>query len=180
LLLAATSLFVVRVRRGSTGLFLRALAGSEVAGSSVGISLARARVTAFAVCAGIAATGGALLSMREGAANYQADFTVQFALFWLVLVVTLGSRTVEGAIVAAFALLFFPELLKAIGVSQSWQYILFGLGAIAFARHPEGIFEHFKRTSQNLIQHWMDRYRERHARRRPAVSPSAGVAKREA
>ena len=27
-------------------------------------------------------------AMREGAANYSADFTVQFALFWLVLVVT--------------------------------------------------------------------------------------------
>ena len=98
----------------------------------------RARITAFALCAGIAAAGGALLSMREGAANYQADFTVQFALFWLVLVVTLGSRTVEGAIEAALALKFFPEILNAIGVSQSWQYILFGLGAVAFAAAPRG------------------------------------------
>ena len=163
------------MRRSSTGLYLRALAGSEVAGSSIGISPARARITAFAVCAGIAATGGALLSMREGAANYQADFTVQFALFWLVLVVTLGSRTVEGALIAAFALKFFPELLNGLGLSQSWQYILFGLGAIAFARHPEGTYEHFKRTSQNLIQRLLDRNKDRtrarnrrSRRRRPA------------
>jgi len=155
--LAFTALFVVRMRRSSTGLSLRALAGSEVAGSSVGISPARARITAFAVCAGIAAAGGALLAMREGAANYQADFTVEFALFWLVLVVTLGARTIEGAIVAAFVLKFFPELLNAIGVSSSWQYILFGLGAIEFARHPEGMFEHLTRTSQNFIQRRLDR-----------------------
>jgi ABC-type branched-subunit amino acid transport system ATPase component len=167
-------MFVVRMRRGSTGLYLRALAGSEVAGSSVGISPARARITAFAVCAGIAAAGGALLSMREGAANYQADFTVQFALFWLVLVVTLGSRTVEGAIVAAFALKFFPELLNGLGLSLSWQYILFGLGAIAFAQHPEGIVEHFNRASQNFVQQWLDRYQRRRGHKQSGDSARAG------
>ena len=177
--LAIAALFVVRMRRGSTGLSLRALAGSEIAGSSVGINPARARITAFAVCAGIAAAGGALLSMREGAANYQADFTVQFALFWLVLVVTLGARTIEGAIVAAFALEFFPELLHGIGLSQSWQYILFGLGAIAFARHPEGTLEYFKRTSQNFIQHWLDRFEARRARRQSTGSPGGTRATRE-
>jgi branched-chain amino acid transport system permease protein len=169
--LLLTSVFVVRMRRGTTGLSLRALAGSEVAGASIGISSARARITAFGVCAGIAAVGGSLLSMREGAANYQADFTVQFALFWLVLVVTLGSRTVEGAILAAFALKFFPELLKAIGVSQSWQFVLFGLGAIAFARHPEGMFEHLKRTTQNLIQRGLDRNPMRGTSNQPGGPP---------
>ena len=134
----------------------------------------RARITAFALCAGIAATGGALLAVREGAANYQADFTVQFALFWLVLVVTLGARTVEGAIEAALALKFFPELLNALHVSPSWQYVLFGLGAIAFAQHPEGTLEHAKRTAFARIQRWLD---ARHARqgREPGAAP-AGVA----
>ena len=79
-LLGAASWFVVRMRRGTTGLSLRALSGSEIGGSSVGISPARARITAFAVCAGLAAFGGALAAMREGSANYNADFTVQFAL----------------------------------------------------------------------------------------------------
>lgn len=183
--LAATSVFVVRVRQGSTGLSLRALAGSETAGAAVGISPARARITAFAVCAGIAATGGALLSMREGAANYTANFTVPFALFWLVLVVTVGARTVEGAIVAALALKFFPELLDAVGVSSSWQFIFFGLGAIAFARHPEGTFEYFKRTSQNSVQRLLDASthrarlpvgagpdREAEATAQPAIAPA--------
>ena len=115
--------------------------------------------------------------MREGAANYQADFTVQFALFWLVLVVTLGSRTVEGAIEAAFALKFFPELLHALGVSQSWQYVLFGLGAIAFARHPEGILEHYKRASQNFIQRSSTATGRGNLGREPAVSPSSAGAR---
>jgi ABC-type branched-subunit amino acid transport system permease subunit len=166
--LAVACVFVVRMRKGSVGLSLRALAGSEVGGSSVGISPARARVTAFAVCAGIAAAGGALLSMREGAANYQADFTVEFALFWLVLVVTLGPRTVEGAIVAAVALIFFPEVLSGLGLSASWQYILFGLGAIAYARHPEGTFEYSKRVALGTIQRWLNRRQANHSVGLPA------------
>jgi ABC-type branched-subunit amino acid transport system permease subunit len=129
--------------------------------------------------------------MREGAANYQADFTVQFALFWLVLVVTIGPRTVDGAIVAALALVFFPEVLKDIGVSQSWQYILFGLGAYAYARHPEGTYEYGKRSTLRRIQQTIDAFHQRRARTQgadltqdapAAVSPSvanapAGVAK---
>ena len=175
-LLAAAGLFVVRMRRGSTGLSLRALSGSELAGSSVGISPARARITAFAASAGLAAFGGSLLAMREGAANYSADFTVQFALFWLVLVVTISPRTVDGAILAAVALTFFPELLKDLGVSQSWQYILFGLGAYAYARHPEGTFEHFKRTSQNFLQQLLDRSGSQREQLQPADSTPASMA----
>ena len=37
-------------------------------------------------------------------------------------------------------------------MSLSWQYILFGLGALTYARHPEGLLEYGKRTSLNLIQ----------------------------
>lgn len=177
-LLAVAGLVVVRVRNGTTGRYLRALAGSEVGASAVGINPTRARITAFALAAGLAATGGALLSMREGAANYQANFTVQFGLFWLVLVVTLGSRTVDGAIQAAVALKFFPEVLKALSVSPSWQYVLFGLGAFMFARHPEGLLEHGKRTTLNWIQARLDRNAARRHRAQsvePGVSPGSPV-----
>jgi hypothetical protein len=102
---------------------------------------------------------------------------VQFALFWLVLVVTISPRTVDGAIAAAFALTFFPEVLKAIGVSQSWQYILFGLGAVAYARHPEGTFEHFKLTTQSFLQQRIDAFQQRRAHE-PATeaTPDASAA----
>ena len=38
-------------------------------------------------------------------------------LVWVVLVVTIGARTVEGAISAGFAFAFVPEILKTLGVS---------------------------------------------------------------
>jgi ABC-type branched-subunit amino acid transport system ATPase component/branched-subunit amino acid ABC-type transport system permease component len=155
--LVLAAFVVVQTRNGTTGRTLRAVAGSDVAASSIGINPTRARVTAFALSAGLASVGGALLAMREGAANYAANYSVQFGLFWLVIVVTLSPRTVDGAIQAAFALKFFPELLKNLHFSASWQFVLFGLGAVMFARHPEGLLEHGKRMTFNRIQALLDR-----------------------
>jgi branched-chain amino acid transport system permease protein len=160
-ILALVGWLVIRVRGGTTGGYLAALRGSEVAATSIGINPARARVTAFALSAGIAGLGGGLLSIQQGFANYQANFSVFVGLFWIVIVVTLGTRTVEGAIQAGIGFKFLPELLKALGLSLSWQYIFFGLGAITFARHPEGVLEHNKRTSLNFVQRQIDRWRGR-------------------
>jgi branched-subunit amino acid ABC-type transport system permease component len=158
--LAVVGTLVVLIRTGTTGRYLDALRGSEVAASSIGISPARARVVAFAVSAGIAGLGGALLAVHETQAN-AANFGPILGLFWIVLVVTIGARTVEGAIQAGLALAFVPEILKALGVSPSYQFILFGLGAITYARHPEGILEANKRKSLAFVQRQLDRHRGR-------------------
>jgi ABC-type branched-subunit amino acid transport system permease subunit len=161
-ILAIVGTAVLFVRTGTIGRYLDALRGSEVAAASVGINPARARITAFALSAAIAGLGGALLAIhqgRAGAANYDAAFQVTWGLVWVVIVVSLGSRTVEGAIQAGIGLVVFPVLVldQWLGVSPSWHLVLFGLGAIAYARHPEGTLEHGKRTSLNAIQRWIDR-----------------------
>jgi branched-chain amino acid transport system permease protein len=134
-ILAIVGMIVIWVRSGTTGRYLDALRGSEVAASSIGINPARARIVAFAFSAAIAGLGGGLLAIQEGRANYSNDFTVFFGLFWVVIVVSIGARTVEGAIQAGFGLKVFPELVltRILHVAPSWQFILFGLGAIAYA-----------------------------------------------
>jgi branched-chain amino acid transport system permease protein len=157
--LAIVSVVVIFVRSGTTGRYLDALRSSEVAASSIGINPARARITAFALSAGIAGLGGGLLAIQEKFANYQADFSVVFGLFWVVLVVSIGARTVEGAIQGGFGLKIFPELilLRLLHVSSTWQFIVFGLGAIAYAKNPEGTLEAGKRKSLNFIQRLLDK-----------------------
>ena len=162
--LVVVSVVVIQLREGTIGRTLTALRGSEVAAASIGISPARARIVAFAVSAAIAGLGGALLSMHQQNVNYTVNFGPVTALFWLVVVVALGSRTVEGAIQAgaAFAL-FEPLVLRGelfawilrgedhlpgvFPLPGNWRLILFGLMAIQFARHPEGLVEHGKRRS---------------------------------
>jgi len=156
-LLIVVGIIVVLVRRGTTGKFLDALRGSETAATALGISAARARVTAFALSAAIAGLGGGLLTLREEQANYTANFVPFFGLFWLVLVVTLGARTVEGAIQAGLAFALFPELLQALGVPGELQFVLFGLSAVAYAKHPEGLVEFGKRKQLESIQRRLDR-----------------------
>jgi branched-chain amino acid transport system permease protein len=151
------AILVIFVRKGTTGRYLDALRGSETAATSIGINPARARIVAFALSAGIAGLGGGLLAIQENQANFTANFGVLFGLLWLVIVVTIGARTVEGAVQAGLAIAFVPEILKALGLSPAYQFILFGLGAITYAKHPEGILEYNKRKSTETVQRWLTR-----------------------
>src|SRR5680860_365147 len=156
LVLAAVAGLVVLIRKGTTGRFLDALRGSDVAAQSIGINPARARILAFAVSAGIAGLGGGLLATQKGIAQ-PADFGFFFSLFFVVVVVTLGARTVEGAISAGLGIMLMPEILKWAGLSPSWQFVLFGLGAITYARHPEGVLESNKRRSLAFVERRLPR-----------------------
>jgi branched-chain amino acid transport system permease protein len=218
-ILALAGLLVVWVRGGTTGRFLDALRGSEVAASSIGVNPTRWRITAFALSAGLAGVGGGLLAMREQSASYGTFFIAQLGLVWVVIVVSLGSRTVEGAIQAGAGFIFFQRVVLQdwipwlfnhalvpiailivavivlrlatkrlvvpavaaviVGVSFVVYYLVgdpawtiesvptglatvfFGLGAITYAKHPEGILEHNKRASLARVQRWIDKYKAR-------------------
>jgi ABC-type branched-subunit amino acid transport system permease subunit len=142
---------VMMLRRGTTGQYLAALRGSEVAATSVGINPIRAKVTVFAVSAGIAGAGGVLYASYLGTARVD-DFNAIQGLFWVLLVVTLGPRTVDGALNAGMAFVLLPPLLGDIlhvpsDLVVSIQFALFGFGAVSFARHQEGVVEFQKRAS---------------------------------
>jgi ABC-type branched-subunit amino acid transport system permease subunit len=171
--LVIVSFVVILVRRGTTGRYLDALRGSEVAAASIGINPARSRITAFAFSAGIAGLGGGLLAMQQGQAR-PADFAYFIGLFWVVIVVSLGARTVEGAVNAGLGFILFPIFLSdwlpgLLNLLQPWhefgplptglQFVFFGLGAITYARHPEGILEHNKRRSLAFTQRQLERFR---------------------
>lgn len=171
--LAATA--VKNLRDGTVGRTLQALRGSEVAARSIGISPTRARVTAFAVSGFLAGFGGALLSIHQKNVNYASNFSPFAALFWMVVVVSLGARTVEGAAYsgAGFALMdrivFHGALLAWIlrseelvpgffPISPKWRFVLFGLMTISFARHPEGVVESGKRRAHKRVERLLERF----------------------
>jgi branched-chain amino acid transport system permease protein len=155
--LTVVGTLVALIRRGTTGKYLHALSGSETAAAAVGISPARSRVIAFALSAAIAGLGGGMVTMFEEQANYASNYPPFLGLFWLLLVVTLGARTVEGAVQAGIAFVLFPELLKAIGAPTALQFVFFGLAAVGFAKHPEGFVEFGKRQQLEAIQKRLDR-----------------------
>jgi ABC-type branched-subunit amino acid transport system permease subunit len=166
---AIVSVAVLLIRRGTTGKYLDAVRGSEVAASSIGISPGRQRLVAFIASAAIAGLGGGLLASYAGQASYDASFTFFYGLVWLTLVVSAGSRSVQAAITGGIGFFVVPQLLtQAFGFpgnyltshssitsgfehwlfslpDASWgqaiAFILFGVGALTYAKHPEGIIE---------------------------------------
>jgi branched-chain amino acid transport system permease protein len=180
--LAVVSFVVVQLRAGTFGRSAVALRGSEIGAQSIGISPGGVRLVAFALSGFIAAFGGALLAMHQENVNYGTNFAPFAALFWLVIVVTLGSRTVTGAVQAAAAFSLFeavvlkgaiigwilrsPDRIPGIfPIDAKWVFILFGLGAIQYARHPEGIVEY------NLHRKAVKAERRRLARAAGAAGP---------
>jgi ABC-type branched-subunit amino acid transport system permease subunit len=178
---------VTLIRRGTTGRTLTALRGSEVAAQSIGVSPGRAYLGAFAISAFIAGLGGALLAMQQQNVNYGNNFSPFAAMFWLVIVVTLGVRTVEGAVVAAVSYsLFEMVILKGaflgwilrsptkipsfFPIDGKWVLVLFGLGTIQYARHPEGLLQASKERAAARAQ----RRAERKRGADPGSSESAG------
>ena len=172
---------VVQVRGGTLGKTLLALRGSRVGAESIGISTGKAHLLAFALSGFIAGLGGALLAIQQGNVNYGTNFAPFAALFWLVLVVTLGVRSVDGAIIAAMSYALFDAVVlkgaflgwllrdadripSLFPINGEWRFVLFGLGAIQFARHPEGILESGKR-----------RRAERNRRALPLDEPDTAV-----
>jgi branched-chain amino acid transport system permease protein len=152
---------VVFIRKGTTGRYLAALRGSEVAASAIGIKPVRAKITVFALSAAIAGIGGTMLASLQGSASID-EFSSFVGLFWIVLVVTLGTRTVDGAVNAGMAFILMPELLDVLGVSSSLQvpvqFALFGFGAVTFAKNPEGVVEANKRKSIQAVSRWVVRH----------------------
>ena len=167
---------VIQLRGGTFGRTLRAIQGSEVAAESIGIAPARARIIAFAVSAFIAGLGGAFLSIAQKNVNYANNFAPVPALFWLVLVVSLSSRTVTGAAQAGGVFMLFDAVvLKGaflgwilggqsripglFPIEPKWRFVLFGLTSVQYAKHPEGMLEYGTRRSTARVDAWLARRR---------------------
>ncbi len=136
---------VLLVQRGTTGRYLAAMRGSETGAASLGINLLRARATVFAMSAGLAGVGGAMFGSLYHSVS-APSFDYVYSLAFVVVVVSTGARRVEGAIQAgmayaliALALTYAPSRLDGI------EPVLFALGAMTYAAHPEGIVEYQKR-----------------------------------
>jgi hypothetical protein len=123
-----------------------------------------------------------LLAIHQENVNYSNNFAPFAGLFWIVLVVTLSARTVEGAANAGAAFSLFERaiLRNVLHLSGKWRFVLFGLTAGQFARHPEGILEYGKRRSLARVDALLDRGSAPAldpATERPATHPEAEVSR---
>ena len=158
---------VLLVRRGTTGRYLAAIRGSQIGAAGIGINLDWQRVVVFALSGAVAGIGGSLLALQQTVVN-PTQFNYQLSLAFVVIVVTTGVGTVEGAIQGGIGFVVIQQLLTyAPQRFQGLTFVLFAAGALTYAAHPEGMVEFQKRT-------WTGRV-ERLLRLRPA-EPASTVA----
>jgi ABC-type branched-subunit amino acid transport system permease subunit len=145
--LVVCAIGVLLVRNGTTGQYLSAMRGSETAAAGLGINLTWQRVLIFALSGMVAGLGGTMLTIQQQSLNNN-NFNYQFSLVFVVIVVTTGVSTLEGAINAGFAFVVIQQILTYLPArlgGQSLVIVLFAFGALQYANHPEGILEFQKR-----------------------------------
>lgn len=147
-MVALISLFIVVVRRGPFGRRLQAMKDSEVACATLGINLTLTKVQVFAMSAGIAGLGGALLGGQKGTV-IPSDFEMFQSLPLLLMAVAGGIALVSGAIAGAIMLALFPFWIDiapdwqilgnpAVEVVRNITLLAPGLIGITLARNPNG------------------------------------------
>ena len=152
LVLSFAVVAVLLVRKGTTGRFLAAMRGSELGVGGVGVNVTLQRVLVFALSGAVAGIGGTLLVLNQQNAN-PAQFNYQLSMAFVVIVVTVGVTTVEGAIQGAIGFVVIEQLLTyAPARLQGLSFVLFAAGALTYASHPEGVVEYLRRQSILLIQ----------------------------
>jgi branched-chain amino acid transport system permease protein len=133
------ALLVRNLQRSTSGLVLAAVRSSEPASATTGISVARAKMIAFGVSAGIAALGGSFYVQYAKVAQ-PSEFLWPIGLVWLAIYVTWGVRSRTAALVAGVTFAVMPYIFES-HLSGKWLEVptlLFGLGAIGLAREPRG------------------------------------------
>ncbi|HWO94734.1 MAG TPA: ABC transporter permease, partial [Dehalococcoidia bacterium] len=136
----ALALFITSLRRSTTGLLWGALRSAETAAATLGYSIVRSKLTAFALSAFIAGLGGSLLAGYTLRAH-PPSFNALIGLTWLAVVVMWGVRGSMGAMAAGLMFMVLPQLATDYLPDELHQMppLFFGLGAIALAREPRGI-----------------------------------------
>lgn len=149
--------------RSATGRSLLAMRSSEVAAATSGVDPLRAKLVLFAVSAGMAGFAGAWFALVNSPITNRSAPTL-LGLIWLAVAVTFGIRRPGGAVVAGIVYAALPVVLLGIGKGWGapWSSLpdgvrnlisqpelaaaLFGLGAIALARQPDGILGERRRV----------------------------------
>jgi branched-chain amino acid transport system permease protein len=145
---AITHLLLRNLLRGRFGRALLSLSADEIASSSVGVRVYRAKVIAFIVAAVTCGMAGAMVAQQNQYIN--SDFiNFHLSIFILLLVMFGGAGTVAGPLVGAVLLTLIDAFLARWPAVQHFVYgalLLFALYAM-----PGGVM--------GTVQQWMHKRR---------------------
>ncbi|MCF6472063.1 ATP-binding cassette domain-containing protein [Nonomuraea sp. MG754425] len=138
LLIGAVALLVRNLERSASGRAILAVRSAPAAATTSGLSAPRTKIVLFVLASAIAGLGGVLFAISKGSIT-ATDLPAFTGFVWLAVVVLQGVRRVGGAVLGGLVAVAVPELLATWDVSAHVGAILFGLGGMILARHPDGV-----------------------------------------
>ena len=114
-----------RTPLGASWLSIR---NSERGTAAHGVSIPQSKLSAFALSAFIAGLSGGLLAGQLGTLVAES-FNLLVSIVFFVVATMAGAHLAEGAVFGGILVIFFPELLRRIGLPQDIGNIFFALGA---------------------------------------------------
>ena len=135
---AILAAFVVWVRQGRFGRRLIAIRTSPAAASTLGVRVNRTRFQVFALSAGMAGLGGALLAGVWGGGSSE-QFSFVESLVVLLLVVVGGVSLIGGALFAGLSTLGLKVIADLLPSLQQAILLLPGVMGVGLARNPDGV-----------------------------------------
>ena len=133
----------INMARGSTGRNWMAVRDMDIAAESMGISLLRTKLQAFAISAFYCGVAGALFAFTYLKSLEPVAFDIKLSFKILFMVILGGLGTISGAFIGAAFILLFPVLLNSIGnnvfhgaidatIISSIEQVVFGVLIIIF------------------------------------------------
>ena len=138
--------FLARSRLGASWLAVR---HSERAAAAHGVSVAKAKLSSFAISAFIAGISGGLLAGYLGTLVAETFSMMQSLSLYAVAVMT-GAHFAEGAIIGGLLVVMFPEILRRFDLPQDIGNVLFALGATQALSTGETMSETYRRLLRKL------------------------------
>jgi branched-chain amino acid transport system permease protein len=136
---AVVGVLASRTARSRVGRALEAVRSDELAADVIGIDVTRAKLTVFAIGAGVAGLAGALWAHYAQFIDPE-EFGLHRSIMPFTFVVVGGIETYWGAIVGAAVLTLLPEWLRFL---KEWRLAFFGLAMIlVMIVRPQGLVDH--------------------------------------
>jgi branched-chain amino acid transport system permease protein len=112
---------------GRFGRGLVAVREAAVAAMASGVSLVRLKMFAFVLSAAMAGLAGALFAAQKSVITPD-DFTGDFSVFFLLVVVAGGAGSLWGPVLGTLVFFVVPELLTALA---TWRVLIYGVALLA-------------------------------------------------
>ncbi len=156
------TLLAMNMARGSTGRNWMAVRDMDIAAESMGVSLLRTKVQAFAISAFYCGVAGALFAFTYLKSLEPVAFDIKLSFKILFMCILGGLGTINGAFIGAAFILLFPVLLNSVGnnvfhgaidatIISSIEQVIFGLLMIVFMIYePLGMAKLWENIKQKI------------------------------